>query len=153
MAGNVPLEPPRIRLTLGNYGAACSDLSKSIVPAGGRVARMTRPSIYDALGGARALRALAADFHARCVADPVLEHPFSHTSNPEHVERLADYGGEVLGAPPLYSDSYGGHSAMLSLHANQGAEAGLGHRFVEVFDEAVDSAGLPADPELRAALH
>src|SRR3954447_20589796 len=100
MAGNVPLEPPRIRLTLGNYGAACSDLSKSIVPAGGRVARMTRPSIYDALGGARALRALAADFHARCVADPVLEHPFSHTSNPEHVERLADFWGEVLGGPP-----------------------------------------------------
>src|SRR3954469_18110078 len=134
MAGNVPLEPPRIRLTLGNYGAACSDLSKSIVPAGGRVARMTRPSIYDALGGARALRALAADFHARCVADPVLEHPFSHTSNPEHVQRLADYWGEVFGGPALYSGAYGGHSGMLGVHANQGAEDDLGTRFVEVFD-------------------
>jgi hemoglobin len=114
---------------------------------------MTRPSIYDALGGAPVLYALAADFHARCLVDPVLEHPFSHTSNPEHVQRLADYWGEVLGGPPLFSRSYGGHSAMLTLHANQGAEADLGDRFVKVFDDAVASAPLPDDPDLRAVLH
>jgi len=114
---------------------------------------MTRPSIYDAMGGAAALRALADDFHARCLADPVLEHPFSHTSNPEHTQRLADYWGEVLGGPPAFSGPYGGHSAMLRLHANQGAESDLGDRFVAAFDAAVGAAPLPDDPELRAALH
>jgi hemoglobin len=114
---------------------------------------MTRPSIYDAVGGGPALRALAADFHARCLVDPVLEHPFSHTSNPEHVQRLADYWGEVFGGPPVFSQSYGGHSAMLGLHANQGAESDLGDRFVEVFDAAVTSSAVPDDPELRAVLH
>lgn len=118
---------------------------------------MARTSIYEYAGGAPAFLELAADFHARCLADPVLEHPFSHTENPEHTQRLADYWGEVLGGPPLFSTGYGGHSAMLSLHANQGAEADLGVRFVAVFMAAVDDAmaggRMPDDPELRTTLH
>jgi len=109
-------------------------------------------SVYEAAGGAPAMLALATDFHARCLADPVLAHPFSHTGNPEHVQRLADYWGEVFGGPPVYSTAYGGHSAMLGLHASQGAEEGLGDRFVACFVAALDGAGLPAEPRLRAAL-
>ncbi|MGA5298775.1 group II truncated hemoglobin [Nucisporomicrobium flavum] len=109
-------------------------------------------TLYDAVGGAPALLALAADFHARCLADPVLEHPFSHTTNPEHVQRLADYWGEVFGGPPVYSTAYGGHSAMLGLHANQGAEDDLGDRFVACFAAAVDGVRLTSDPAVRAAL-
>jgi hemoglobin len=114
---------------------------------------MTRTSVYDAVGGAPAMLALAADFHARCLADPVLEHPFSHTQNPEHVTRLAEYWGEVLGGPPAYSrGGYGGHASMLRMHAHQGMESDLGDRFVAVFDEAV-AATLPAGEELRRVLH
>lgn len=109
-------------------------------------------SVYEAAGGAPAMLALATDFHARCLADPVLAHPFSHTGNPEHVQRLADYWGEVFGGPPAYSTTHGGHSAMLGLHANQGAEHDLGDRFVACFVAALDGAGLPAEPRLRAAL-
>jgi len=109
-------------------------------------------TLYDAAGGAPAMLALAADFHARCLADPVLEHPFSHTGNPQHVERLAEYWGEVLGGPPIFTANYGGHVAMLRLHAGQGAGADLGDRFVACFDAALDGAGLPPDPDLRAAL-
>ena len=109
-------------------------------------------SLYEAAGGAPAMLALAADFHARCLADPVLEHPFSHTGNPEHVQRLADYWGEVLGGPPLFSASYGGHEAMLRLHAGQGAVGDIGDRFVACFVAAMDGAGLPGEPKLRAAL-
>jgi hemoglobin len=109
-------------------------------------------SLYEAAGGAPAMLALATDFHARCLADPVLEHPFSHPSNPEHVRRLADYWGEVFGGPPVFSASHGGHSAMLGLHANMGAEDDLGDRFVACFVAALDGAGLPDEPRLRAAL-
>lgn len=100
-------------------------------------------NLYEAAGGAPAMTALAADFHARCLADPVLEHPFSHTGNPEHVQRLADYWGEVLGGPPVFSSRYGGHESMIRMHAHQGADADLGDRFLACFVAAMDSSGIP----------
>jgi hemoglobin len=110
---------------------------------------MARPSIYEAVGGDEAFLALATAFHARCLADPVLEHPFSHPGSPEHVERLAEYWAEVFGGPPRYSKEHGGHSAMLEIHARQGADEDLGRRFAAAFMAAADDAGLPADPTLR----
>jgi hemoglobin len=113
---------------------------------------MERPSVYGFAGGGEAFLALATAFHARCLADPVLSHPFSHPGNPEHVDRLADYWGEVFGGPPRYSSSHGGHSAMLEIHARQGADADLGERFVACFVQAADDAELPGDAEFRATL-
>jgi len=108
--------------------------------------------MYEFAGGAPAFLALAAAFHRRCLDDPVLEHPFSHPGNPEHVERLADYWAEALGGPPRYSDEFGGHSAMLEIHARQGADADLGARFVACFVQALDDAGLPDDPAFRSTI-
>jgi hemoglobin len=82
----------------------------------------------------------------------VLEHPFSHLGNPEHIQRLADYWAEVLGGPPRYSEGFGGHSAMLEIHAGQGADEDLGARFLGCFVKAADDAGLPDDRELRDSL-
>ncbi|MFI1990383.1 oxidoreductase [Actinoplanes sp. NPDC020271] len=113
---------------------------------------MGRSTLFEAAGGAAGMLALAADFHARCLADPVLEHPFSHVDDPDHVRHLADYWGEVLGGPPIFSEKHGGHTAMLRIHANQCDEDPFSARFGEVFDEAV-AATLPDDPELRRALH
>ena len=113
---------------------------------------MTRPTIYEFAGGDAAFLALADAHHQRCLADPVLEHPFSHPGNPEHIQRLADYWAEVFGGPPRYSQSFGGHSGMIGIHAGQGAEDDLGARFVTAFVQAADDAGLPDDAEFRAAL-
>ena len=113
---------------------------------------MERVSIYEAAGGAPAFLALAAAHHTRCLADPVLEHPFSHGVNPDHVERLASYWAEVLGGPSTYSTTYGDQSALMRMHAGNGMDADLGERFVACFVAAADDAGLPDDPELRAAL-
>ena len=79
--------------------------------------------------------ALAAAHHQRCVEDPVLNHPFSHPGNPQHVERLADYWAGVFGGPPR-SASFGGHSEMLDIHAGQGADHHLSARFVACFAQA-----------------
>jgi hemoglobin len=111
-----------------------------------------RESIFEAAGGQAAFDRLAAAHHERCLADPVLNHPFSHPGHPQHVERLAAYWAEVFGGPPAYTQLAGGQSAMLDLHARTGAEPDLGTRFVRCFVAACDDAGLPADPELRAAL-
>jgi hemoglobin len=113
---------------------------------------MTRPSLYEFAGGDAAFLALATAHHARCLADPVLNHPFSHPGHPEHVQRLAHYWAEVLGGPARYSSSMGGHSSMLSIHAGTGAGDDFGDRFLACFMQAIDDAGLPQDPEFRAAL-
>jgi hemoglobin len=112
-----------------------------------------RTSIYDAAGGAPAFLALARAHHARCVADPELNHPFSHDDlNPEHVERLGAYWAEVLGGPPLYSTGLSNQAALLRMHAGNGDVTDLGRRFVSCFVAAADDAGLPADPALRSTL-
>ncbi|HXM58874.1 MAG TPA: group II truncated hemoglobin [Candidatus Dormibacteraeota bacterium] len=114
---------------------------------------MPSTSIYEFAGGAPAFRALADAHHQRCLADPVLNHPFSHPGNPEHIQRLADYWAEVFGGPKRYSEEFGGHSAMLDIHAHQGEDlTDLGRRFVACFVQAADDAGLPDDREFRAAL-
>ncbi|WP_328456486.1 MULTISPECIES: globin domain-containing protein [unclassified Amycolatopsis] len=112
-----------------------------------------RPTLYEFAGGDPAFLALAAAHHERCLADPELNHPFSHPGqHPEHVERLAWYWAEVLGGPPRFSTECADHSAMLRMHAGNGDMSDLGRRFVDCFVRAADDADLPADPEFRAAL-
>lgn len=109
-----------------------------------------RPTLYEFAGGDAALMRLATAHHARCVADPELNHPFSHDDlNPEHVERLAAYWGEVLGGPPAYE---GDQAGVLVMHAGNGDMGDLGERFLACFVAAMDDAGLPDDAEFRAAM-
>jgi len=90
-----------------------------------------RPTLYEFAGGADAFPPFAAALHARCLADPELNHPFSHPGqNPQHVERLAAYLAEAMGGPPSYSGECGGdQSALLLLHAGNGDMSDLGRRF------------------------
>ncbi len=112
-----------------------------------------RPSMFEYAGGAPAILALAQAHHARCLADPELNHPFSHPDqHPQHVERLAAYWGEVLGGPPVFSEQCSDQASMVRLHCGNGDMTDLGRRFVACFVAAADDARLPADPEFRAAL-
>ena len=114
---------------------------------------MMRPTLFEFAGGERAFLALAAAHHARCLADPELNHPFSHLDqHPQHVERLAAYWAEVMGGPPAYSRSCGDQSGVLHMHARNGDMGDLGERFVRCFDQALDDAELPADPAFRDAM-
>ena len=113
-----------------------------------------RPTLYEFAGGEPAFLALAAAHHARCVADPELNHPFSKKDqHPQHVERLAAYWAEVMGGPPLYSrDRAGDQTSLIVMHSGNGEMTDLARRFVDCFVRAADDAGLPADPGFRAAL-
>ena len=108
--------------------------------------------MFEFAGGEPAILALAAATHERCLQDPELNHPFSHGLNPQHLERLAAYLAEVFGGPARYSESYGGHSAMLGIHAGEGTGDDFGPRFVACFMQAADDVGLPDDLEFRAGL-
>ena len=110
-------------------------------------------SLYEYAGGDAALLRLARAHHARCLADPELNHPFSHPDqHPQHVERLAAYWAEVFGGPPGYSNLGCTQSHVVSLHAGNGDMSDLGRRFVDCFMAAADDAALPDDPEFRATL-
>src|SRR5262249_17946034 len=112
-----------------------------------------RPTLFEYAGGEPAFLALAEAHHARCLADPELNHPFSHPGqHPQHVERLAAYWAEVMGGPPTYSQTCGTQSGLLYMHSGNGDMTDLGRRFVDCFVHAADDADLPADPEFRAAL-
>ena len=112
-----------------------------------------RPTLYEFAGGAPAFLALATAHHARCLADPELNHPFSHPGqHPDHIARLGAYWAEVLGGPPTYSTSCGDQSRLLRMHAGNGDISDLSRRFVECFVLAMDDAGLPDDPEFRTAM-
>ena len=112
-----------------------------------------RPTLYEFAGSEPAFLALAAAHHARCLADPDLNHQFSHPDqHPRHVERLAAYWAEVMGGPRRYSEECADHSFVLQLHAGNGDMSDLGRRFVACFVAAADDAGLPRDVGFRAAL-
>ena len=108
--------------------------------------------MFEFAGGEEAFLALAAAHHERCLQDPELNHPFSHGTAPHHLEHLAAYWAEVFGGPARYSNSHGGHSAMLEIHARQGSGDDYGPRFVACFMQAADDVGLPDDSDFRAQL-
>src|SRR3984893_7726343 len=87
-------------------------------------------SIFEFAGGEPAFLALATAHHERCLQDPELNHPFSHGVDPQHIERLAAYWAEVFGGPARYSESHGGQSGMVGIHAGKGAGDDYGPRFV-----------------------
>jgi hemoglobin len=112
-------------------------------------------TIYEAAGGMEVFERLAEATHERCLADDLLNHPFSHATNhPEHTGRLAAYWAEALGGPAAYTASLGGsESHVQRLHAGEGAymeEAGP--RFVRCVVDSFDEAGVPDDPRLRQAI-
>jgi hemoglobin len=112
-----------------------------------------RPTLFEYAGGEPAFQALARAHHALCLADPELNHPFSHPDqHPKHVERLGWYWAEVMGGPPRYSEACGDQTGLLHMHAGHGDLTDLGRRFTECFVRAADDAALPDDREFRAAL-
>src|SRR5512132_3530772 len=109
-------------------------------------------TIYDAAGGQDAFLRLAHAWHERCLVDPIVSHAFSHGFHPQHSERLAAYWAEALGGPHTYTERYGDESAVVRIHSGNGPHEEMDRRAIACFDEALDDAGLTAEP-LRRVLH
>jgi len=109
-------------------------------------------TLYDAAGGMPALIALAHAWHERCLADPVVSHAFEHGFHPDHTARLAAYWAEALGGPADYSESILDQSEVVRMHSGNGPHDEMDRLALAAFVAAMDDAGLPDDPRLRAAL-
>jgi hemoglobin len=109
-------------------------------------------SIYDAAGGRPAFIALAHAWHARCLADSIVSHAFSHGYHPQYSERLATYWAEALGGPRDYTCAFGDETSVVRLHSGNGEHIEMEERAQICFAQALDDAGLPNDPRLRSTL-
>ena len=57
-----------------------------------------------------------------------------------------------MGGPAEYTSRHGGYEHMLARHLGLGISDDQRLRFVTLLSKAADEAGLPADPEFRAAI-
>ena len=110
------------------------------------------PSLYDWAGGAPAIRAMIDAFYDRVEADDLLSPLFPGGVGEEHRAHVAAWWGEVFGGPPTYTDAHGGYEHMLAKHRGLGISKEQRFRFASLMSLAADDAGLPDDPEFRAAL-
>ena len=107
---------------------------------------------YDAMGGHDGVLRLAHAWHARVLADEVVEHAFSHGFRPDHTERLAAYWAEALGGPTTYTEQYGDESTVVRMHSGNGPHEEMDRRAIACFDQALADAGIE-DVRLREVLH
>ena len=70
-------------------------------------------TVYEAAGGSEGILRLAHAWHARVLADEVVNHAFSHGYHPQHTERLAAYWIEALGGPADYSEHLGDETSVV----------------------------------------
>lgn len=104
------------------------------------------------MGGGDAVRALAEAWHRRCLADPILAHPFEGGVHPQHSERLASYWAQQLGGPADYTTSVAGYTDVVRVHTGNGPHPQMDGRAVAAFVLALDDAEIPSDPDLRFQL-
>jgi truncated hemoglobin YjbI len=109
------------------------------------------PTLFEWAGGLPALTRMTKIFYGRYVPeDPLLAPLFAHMS-PDHPERVAAWLSEVFGGPAFYSDQYGSYERMMGQHVNKALTEEQRATWVRLLTRAADEAGLPDDPEFRAA--
>lgn len=109
------------------------------------------PTLYEWAGGLPALNRMTRLYERHVPADSLIGPLFADMA-PDHPERVAAWLGEVFGGPKFYREQYGGYPRMLSQHLGKSITAEQRARWVALLIRSADEAGLPTDPEWRAAV-
>jgi hemoglobin len=109
------------------------------------------PTLYEWAGGTPAFRRLLDAFYDRVEADELLSPMFPGGVTEEHRAHVTLWWSEVMGGPAAYTEDLGGYRRMLDHHRGLGITAEQRLRFATLMSMAADDAGLPDDPEFRAA--
>jgi hemoglobin len=110
------------------------------------------PTLYEWAGQTEGLSALINAFYDRVQRDELLSAFFPGGVSAEHRDHVVAWWSEVFGGPTRYSDELGGYEHMLAKHRGLGITPEQRLRFASLMSRAADDAGLPDDPEFRAAL-
>jgi truncated hemoglobin YjbI/CDGSH-type Zn-finger protein len=109
------------------------------------------PTIFEWAGGLPALTRMTRLFYEKYVPQDPLLAPLFASMSPDHPQRVAQWLAEVFCGPKGYSQEYGGYSRMLSQHVGKDLTEDKRARWVQLILRSAQEAGLPADPEFRAA--
>ena len=107
-------------------------------------------SLYDHAGGDDALHRLEELFYDKVLADPILRTLFTER-RPHHVDHLTWFTAESFGGPDRFTRELG-FQHIIDVHRHLKITDQQRERFVALYLEAVDEAGLPDDPAFREAV-
>jgi hemoglobin len=114
---------------------------------------MATPTIYEWCGGREAFARWLNRFYDLVENEaPEIAALFGGQVSTEHREHVTDWWAEVMGGPATYSERRGGYEHMLARHHDLAITKEQRLQFVTLLSRAADDAGLPADPEFRAAI-
>ena len=110
------------------------------------------PTIYEWAGGRPAFERWLGAFYDLVERDELLAPAFGGTVTAEHRRNAVTWWCEVMGGPASYTEEHGGYEHMLARHRGLDITGEQRLHFVTLLSRAADAAGLPADPEFRAAI-
>lgn len=111
------------------------------------------PTLYEWAGGREAFVRWLNRFYDLVEQEaPEIAAMFGGRVSDEHRTHVVDWWVEVMGGPALYTQRRGGYEHMLARHHNLAITGEQRLAFVTVLSRAADDAGLPDDPEFRAAI-
>jgi hemoglobin len=111
------------------------------------------PTIYEWGGGRDAYARWLNRFYDFVETEaPDIAALFGGTVTAKHREHVTDWWTEVMGGPAAYTEQRGGYEHMLARHHNLAITPEQRLQFVTLLSRAADDAGLPSDPEFRAAI-
>jgi hemoglobin len=110
------------------------------------------PTIYEWAGGREAFARWLDAFYDLVEGDELLAPLFGGKVTVEHRDHVTAWWCEVMGGPARYTAELGGYEHMLAKHRGLAISDDQRLRFVTLLSRAADLAGLPADPEFRAAI-
>ncbi|WP_375481027.1 group II truncated hemoglobin [uncultured Jatrophihabitans sp.] len=109
------------------------------------------PTLLEWAGGPAAFRRLIDAFYDRVERDELLSPLFPGGVSEQHRAHVTTWWVEVMGGAADYTARHGGYATMLAHHLELAITAEQRFRFASLMSRAADDAGLPGDPEFRAA--
>ncbi|MEW2357705.1 group II truncated hemoglobin [Spirillospora sp. NPDC029432] len=106
-------------------------------------------SLYEYAGGDAVLHRLEEVFYTKLLADPLLK-PLFPSRRPDHVKHLAWFTAESFGGPDRFTRELG-FAYLIQEHRHLNITDEQRQRFVDLYMEALDEAGLPDDEAFREA--
>lgn len=107
-------------------------------------------SLFEHAGGDEALHRLEELFYDKVLADPLLKTLFT-SRQPHHVEHLTWFTAESFGGPDTFTRELG-FRHIIDTHRHLQISDEQRERFVQLYLESVDEAGLPNDASFRQAI-
>jgi hemoglobin len=111
------------------------------------------PTIVEWGGGREAFERWLNRFYDLIESEaPDIAALFGGTVSATHRVHVTDWWVEVMGGLATYTERRGGYGHMVAEHKNLGITPEQRLAFVTLLSRAADDAGLPDDPEFRAAI-